>query len=113
MAFNRVTRGQALTGALNVGGGANVKKIATGSVAIDFGALPASGGTGSATFTVTGVAAGDVLVVNQAGSVGSSVCLSHVGISAADTGVAWAVNVGAASVNPASAAYTYLWIDLT
>jgi hypothetical protein len=114
MAFNRITKGRGLTGALNVGGGTTVKKIETGTVVVDFPNTGAAN-TSSATFTVTGVEAGDVLVLNTASLIGTaaSFTLSHVAALSANTGVAWGFNGGAASVNPASVNFTYLWVDVT
>lgn len=117
MAFNRVTKGNALTGALNVGGGTSVKKIQSGTVAVDFPSTAAYN-MSSATFTITGVAAGDVLVLNTASTIGvattgaSVFTLSHVAALSANTGVAFGT-AGSATVNPASVNFTYLWIDLT
>lgn len=117
MVFNRVTRGRALTGAINVGGGTSIKKIQSGSVAVDFPSTTANN-TSSATFTITGLAAGDVLVLNTASTIGveegsaSAFALSNVAALSANTGVAYGM-AGSVVVNPASVAFTYLWFDLT
>jgi hypothetical protein len=114
---NRLTRGQGLIGKVvanngfTVGNGTNVKKIEVGSVSASWASID-NGETASAEFTLTGAAAGDVVLISGADTFSSaSVSLSHAG-AATDKGVIWALNAGAASVT-ASAALQYTWIDVT
>lgn len=114
---NRLTKGKALVGAINtdsvtVGSGSSVKGITSGTTSVSFASIPANG-TASAAITVTGAAEGDILVVNAKPAMSSSAAvISHVGVQATNTGVVWAGNVSSASV-AASAAISYLWVDLT
>jgi hypothetical protein len=119
---NRITRGEALVGSLVasdtvtagdlvVGGGDPINAIDDGTATLSFTSIPATG-TASAAFTVTGVAAGDVVLVNANQLSSASVALSHVSVTAADTVTAFAINAGSASVS-ASATVTYVWFDLT
>jgi hypothetical protein len=121
MSGNRITRGKGLIGqvfagqvtsdALNVGSGTNVKKIETGAVDISFASIPATA-TASAEFTLTGAAAGDVVLISGLPAFSSaSVSLSHAGATA-DKGIVWALNASSASVS-ASAAMQYIWLDVT
>lgn len=114
---NRLTRGQGLIGkvvannGLTVGDGTNVKQVAVGNVSASWASIPA-GQTASAGFTLTGAAAGDVVLISGAPALSSaSAAISHAG-AAANQGIVWAVNAGAASVT-ASAALQYTWLDVT
>jgi len=126
---NRLTRGKALVGAitangdlsvasasatsgLTIGGGTKINKAASGSADVTWATI-AAGQSASATFTVTGAAAGDAIVINSGNTLSSaSVAISHAGVSSANTVAVWAVNAGAASVT-ASINLRYLWVDLT
>jgi hypothetical protein len=116
MSGNRLTRGKGLIGqvtadALNVGSGTTVKKIDTGTVDVVFASVPAAG-TASAEFTLTGAAAGDVVLISGLTALSSaSVALSHAGATA-NKGIVWALNAGSASV-AASAVMQYTWLDIT
>lgn len=112
MPFNRVTRGNALVGALNVGAGTNIKEIQSGSVAIDFPAASANN-YASATFTVTGAAVGDIVLLSTSVTPAASFTIQNVGVTAANTAVVQGFNHGAASVNPAEFTAYYLWLDVT
>ena len=132
---NRITKGEALVGALRsdddltvgddaavtgdltastlaVGAsGSVVKKILTGTASVNLPNITAAT-TGSATFTLTGAAAGDVVIVNPPALTAG---LAFVGatVTAADTVTVYAANVTAAAIDNAAATFTYLWADLT
>jgi hypothetical protein len=104
--------GDATVGTLAVGSsGSVIKKIATGTASVD---LPSISGaaTGSATFTVTGAAVGDVVVVNPP-SLTTGLAFSGVAVTSANTVTVYATNATASPINEAAKDFTYLWFDLT
>jgi hypothetical protein len=113
---NRLTRGQGLIGkvvannGLTVGDGTNIKKVQNGTVNVVWASIPA-GSTASAAFTLTGAAAGDIVLMSGPGLSSASAAVSHAG-AGTNQGVVWALNAGAASVT-ASAAMQYTWLDVT
>lgn len=137
MGYNRLTRGTALLGAvrLDVTGDANVaddltvgdstststltvgssgtlvKTIKSGTASVD---LPSINNlaTGSATFTVTGAAVGDVVVVNPP-AMTSGLSFAGAAVTSANTVTVYAHNASGGTINEAAATYTYLWFDLT
>lgn len=111
MAQNRITRGTALVGALAVGTGSTVKGIKTGTLSLN----PASinnGASGTVTGTITGAAAGDVVIVNPP-ALTSGLAFAGAAITAADTVTVYLTNASGAPINEGAGDYTYVWIDLT
>jgi len=132
---NRLTDGKALVGALSTdddltvgddaavtgdltastlavgSSGSVVKKIASATASVDLPNILAAT-TGSATFTLTGAAAGDVVVVNPP-VLTAGIVFAGAAVTAADTVTVYAANVTAAAINNAAATFTYVWIDLT
>jgi hypothetical protein len=137
MGYNRLTRGTALLGAvrldvtgdatvaddltvgdatttatLKVGSsGTVVKTMKYGSASVDFAEI-AAGETGSATFTVTGAAAGDIVVVNPP-ALTTGLAFAGAKVTAANTVTVYAVNASAGAIDEGAATFTYLWFDLT
>ena len=103
--------GDLTAGTLAVGAGTVVKKIVSATASVD---LPSINGqaTGSQTFTVTGAAVGDVVVVNPP-SLTSGLAFAGAAVTAADTVTVYAVNATGSPINNAAATFTYLWFDLT
>jgi hypothetical protein len=132
---NRITKGEALVGALRAdddltvgddagvtgdltagtlavgSSGSVIKKMASATASVNLPNITAAT-TGSATFTLTGAAAGDVVIVNPPALTAG---LAFVGatVTAADTVTVYAANVTAAAIDNAAATFTYLWVDLT
>lgn len=111
MAQNRVTRGTAAVGALAVSTGTVVKNIKYGSAAVDLAEI-AAGETGSGTITVSGAAAGDIVVVNPP-SLTTGLVFGGAAVTAANTVTVYATNATASPINEAEKTFTYVWIDLT
>jgi hypothetical protein len=132
---NRLTDGQALVGRLSTdddltvgddaavtgdltastlavgSSGSVVKKILTGTASVNLPNITAAT-TGSATFTLTGAAAGDVVIVNPP-ALTAGLAFAGAAVTAADTVTVYAANVTAAAIDNAAANFTYLWVDLT
>lgn len=103
--------GAATVGSLAVGGGTTVKKIVKGTGSVDLASI-AAGETGSGTFTVTGAAVGDVVVVNPP-ALTTGLAFAGAAVTGADTVTVYAVNASAAPIDEAAATFTYLWFDVT
>lgn len=111
MADNRLTRGTALVGGVQIATGAEVKAIVAGTASVDFPSIT-NAETGSATFTVTGAAVGDVIVVNPP-ALTTGLGFAGARVTAANTVTVYAVNASAAPINEGAATFTYLWLDVT
>lgn len=134
--MNRLTKGKALVGALSIdaqditisddlavgdatttatlkvgASGSTIKTIKTATASVDFPSI-SNGATGSATFTVTGAAVGDVVVVNPP-ALTSGLAFAGAAVTGANTVTVYALNGSAAPINEAAATFTYLWVDLT
>lgn len=134
--MNRLTKGRALVGALSIDAqditisddlavgdatttatlkvgstGTVVKTIKSGTGVADFPSIT-NGTTGSATFTVTGVAVGDVVSVNPP-ALTTGLVFAGAAVTGANTVTVYAVNASASPIDQASANFTYLWFDLT
>jgi hypothetical protein len=104
--------GDLAAGTLAVGSsGSVIKKIATGTGSVDFAEI-AAGATGSGTITVTGAAAGDVVVVNPP-ALTAGLAFAGAAVTATNTVTVYAVNATASPINEAAATFRYLWVDLT
>ena len=111
MADNRLTRATALVGGVQIGTTSEVRGIKYDSAAIDFASV-AAGETGSGTITVTGAAAGDIVVVNPP-ALTTGLGFAGAKVTAANTVTVYVVNASADTIDEGSATFTYLWIDLT
>lgn len=133
--MNRLTRGKALVGALSidaqditisddlsvgdatatatlaVGGGTTIKKIVKGTAAVDLASIT-NGETGTGTFTVTGAAAGDVIVVNPP-ALTTGLVFGGAAVTGSNTVTIYVTNASAAPIDQASATFTYMWVDFT
>lgn len=103
--------GAATVGTLTVGGGTLVKKVTKGTASVDLPSIT-DGATGSATFTVTGAAVGDVIVVNPP-ALTTGLAFAGAAVTGANTVTVYAVNASAAPINEAAATFTYMWVDFT
>lgn len=108
---NRLTKGKGLFGGLNVGSGSDIVKIASGTVSVDFGSVSANS-TGSKTVTITGVADGDIVVLNP-GALDAGLAFAGAAVTAANTVTVYAVNATASPIDNAAVDFDYLWVDLT
>lgn len=103
--------GDLTAGTLAVGAGTVIKKIASDTASVDFPSISAAA-TGSATFTLTGAAAGDMVVLNPP-SLTTGLVFAGAAVTGANTVTVYAVNATANPINEAAATFRYLWVDLT
>ena len=95
-----------------VGKGAAQKAlIATATASVNLPEI-AAGETGSATFTLTGAASGDVVIVNPP-ALTTGLVFGGAAVTASNTVTVYATNVTASPIDEAAATFRYVWIDLT
>lgn len=117
MGKNRLTRGTALVGDLVIDGGGNVggsaiKGFVTGTVTVDPANILAST-TGETSVTITGVAAGDLVILIPPTTLEAGLVVSSTVVASANTVTLRLGNTTVGAVNAASATWTYCWFDLT
>ena len=104
--------GAAEIAARYVGKAAALKAVvATGTASVNFDEV-AAGETGSKTFTLTGAAAGDIVVINVP-VLTTGLTFAGAAVTAANTVTVYVVNSSAAAIDQAAATFSYLWFDLT
>lgn len=111
MAVHQLLRGRAKLGAVNIGGGGTIRKLDVGTVVLN----PGSATTNSVvvvTFTLTGAAVGDVVVVNPPAAIEAGL-IATAFVSAANTVTVRVANITAGTVDAASATWSYVWFDRT
>ena len=109
---NRLTRGEAAVGALQIGDNDTVYGIEFGTVAID----PASISTvsrGATTFTLTGAATTDIIIVNPPSDLNDDLIFAGAAVTAADTVSIYLYNPTGSAINETSKTFSYCWIDTT
>ena len=95
-----------------VGKAASLKAlIASDTASVNFPEIAAAA-TGSATFTLTGAAAGDVVVVNPP-ALTTGLVFAGAAVTGANTVTVYAVNTTASPIDEGAATFRYLWFDLT
>jgi hypothetical protein len=101
----------ATVGRLNVGAGSTIKKIdsGTGTVAQT---IIGAGNKESATFTLTGAAVGDIVIVEPPSGLDQNLIVSDIGVFSADTVTVKLYNKDN-DPKDAGGTYRYLWFDLT
>lgn len=110
---NQLSKGLVEVGALNVGGGGNISGIGVGTASLDLPSINADA-TGTATFTVTGAAAGDVVLINpDSDGFTDGLVIAQVYVSAADTVTVNVYNSTAGAVDEAATTISYVWYDRT
>jgi hypothetical protein len=109
---NRLSKGEVAVGALQVGTNDTVYGIEFGTVEIDPAAINATtrGGT---TFTLTGAATTDIIIVNPPSTLNDDLIFCGAAVTAADTVTVYLYNPTAGSINQAAATFSYCWIDTT
>lgn len=109
---NRLSKGEVAVGALQVGSNDTVYGIEFGTVEIDPAAINATtrGGT---TFTLTGAATTDIIIVNPPSTLNDDLIYCGAAVTAADTVTVYLYNPTAGSINQAAATFSYCWIDTT
>ena len=109
---NRLSKGEVAVGALQVGTNDTVYGIEFGTVEIDPAAINATtrGGT---TFTLTGAATTDIIIVNPPSTLNDDLIYCGAAVTATDTVTVYLYNPTAGSINQAAATFSYCWIDTT
>ena len=103
--------GDLITGTARVGGGTVIKKITAATVSVDPGSISATS-TGAVTITVTGAAAGDI-VVFQPPALNDDLVFSGANVTAANTVTLYIYNPTGDAIDDTAKTWTYLWIDAT
>jgi hypothetical protein len=109
---NRLTKGEAAVGALQIGDNDMVYGIEFGTVAIDPASINATT-RGATTFTLTGAATTDIIIVNPPATLNDDLIFAGAAVTAADTVTIYLYNPTAAGIDQASATFSYCWIDTT
>jgi hypothetical protein len=109
---NRLTRGEASVGALQIGTNDTVYGIEFGTVEIDPASLNATT-RGATTFTLTGAATTDIIIVNPPADLNDDLIFAGAAVTAADTVTIYIYNPTAGSIDQAAATFSYCWIDTT
>ena len=109
---NRLTKGEAAVGALQIGDNDTVYGIEFGTVAIDPASINATtrGGT---TFTLTGAATTDIIIVNPPSGLNDDLIFAGAAVTAADTVTIYLYNPTASAINDTATTWSYVWIDMT
>ena len=109
---NRLSKGEVAVGALQVGTNDTVYGIEFGTVEIDPAAINETtrGGT---TFTLTGAATTDIIIVNPPSTLNDDLIFCGAAVTAADTVTVYLYNPTAGSINHPAATFSYCWIDTT
>lgn len=104
--------GDLTAGTLAVGSsGSVIKKIATGTGSVDLAEIAAAA-TGSGTFTVTGAASGDAVIVNPP-ALTTGLVFGGAAVTGANTVTVYATNTTGSPIDEGAATFRYVWIDLT
>lgn len=120
IAVRRATGDAALTeslrikanGAFSINGGTDIKAIIAGTAAVDPPSI-AAGAKGTATLTITGAAAGDVVMLNAPSALEAGLLVMGWYVSGADTVTIMLYNATSSPLDGASLTWTYEWHDLT
>jgi hypothetical protein len=108
----RITKGEAAVGALQVGTGEMVYKIDFGTASVDPASIAATTRS-SVTFTLTGAATTDIIIVNPPADLNDDLIFAGASVTAADTVTIYLYNPTASGINESSRTFSYCWIDTT
>lgn len=109
---NLLTQGQALMGALKVGGGSLLRRIKAGTISVDPPSIGAAT-TGTVALTITGVAVGDLVILMPPSTLEDDLIPKGSPVTAADTVTLLLYNPTGAAIDGAARTWQYLWFDLT
>ena len=109
---NRISKGEVAVGALQVGDNDMVYGIEFGTVEINPASLNATT-RGATTFTLTGAATTDIIIVNPPSDLNDDLIFAGAAVTAADTVTIYLYNPTASSIDQAAATFSYCWIDTT
>jgi hypothetical protein len=97
---------------LKVGGNETIKEIDRGTVNANPGSINAQT-RGSVDVTITGVAAGDIVVMNPPDGLNVGLVYGGCRVTAGDTVRIYLANITGSAIDDGSLTWDYLWIDLT
>ena len=109
---NRLTKGEAAVGALQIGDNDMVYGIEFGTVAIDPANLNATT-RGATTFTLTGAATTDIIIVNPPSDLNDDLIFCGAAVTAADTVSIYLYNPTASAINDTARTFSYVWVDMS
>ena len=89
-----------------------IRRVATGSVSISPGSVGATS-VASITVTLSGVAPGDIVILEPPSGLEAGLAYAGVRVAANDTLNVLIANVTAAAVATTARSWRYLWFDLT
>ena len=102
----------ALDGLIVGAEGAELLRVRTGTIAIDPPSI-ATVSRGAATATLTGVKAGDIIVLQPPAALNDDLVFCGADVTADDTVTAYLYNPTGGSIDDSSRSWRYLWLDLT
>lgn len=105
---NRLTKGTALFGAINVSG-STINKISTGTVSLNPGSI-STVSRGTVTFTLTGADTSDIIVMNPPAGLNDDLLFVGAAVTSANTVTVYLYNPTAGSIDDAAATWSYMWI---
>jgi hypothetical protein len=97
---------------LTVGRGTKIKKIKAGTVALDPPNI-ATVARGSVDFTITGAAAGDIVVMNPPATLNDDLVFVGAAVTAADTVTVYLYNPTGGGINDTELTWGYIHFDVT
>jgi len=109
---NRISKGEVAVGALQVGDNDTVYGMEFGTVALDPGSIN-SVTRGSVTFTLTGAATTDIIIMNPPATLNDDLIFAGARVTAADTVTVYLYNPTGGSINDGELTWSYMWIDTT
>jgi len=117
MAKHRLLRGVALLGQVvasrvTIGGGDPIKKVVTGTTALNPGSIN-SVTRGTVTFTLTGAAAGDLIHMQPPSALDDDLIFVGAEVTSANTVTVYLYNPTGGAIDDASRTWRYIWVDLT
>lgn len=99
-------------GDLRVGGAETIKIIDVGTVSIDPGSIAAQT-RGSVTFTLTGAAVGDIVIMQPPGALNSGLVYAGCEVTSANTVTVYLGNLTGVAIDDGSNQWRFMWFDTT
>lgn len=112
MGLTRITRATGMLGGVNIGGGSTIYQIKTGTVSINPGSIAAVTRAGT-TFTVTGAAAGDVLVLNPPAALNDDLLYVGAAVTGANEGTVYLYNASGDAIDDSARDWRYVLISFS
>lgn len=106
-----ITSLTALT-SITIGGGTPLKELDSSTVSIDPSSIAAQT-RGSVTFTVTGAAVGDVVIMQPPSALNTGLVYAGCEVTGANTVTVYLGNLTGGPIDDGSQTWRYLWLDLT